>query len=244
MTHKHIPVPVGGHVQLRHCAKCNCNEMKPVSAFSEEGLGGLTEHGMDFRCPQCNFEVEIPQTSSLFVGALIAVFWVAVGVWQFVEGPLWYATTYEFILQSSWDLLIMDALYLLFTLAVIGLSGWTCWHFLLQPLNLLRLHPVTGENRPWSHDEQFANSKRRRRRLLEFLFWPALFFGALLGVYWALDFTGFDIRDNDLVKYGAAAVVFTGAAITVRSLKLNAAMIFLGVVFWFAVVIGMVFYLG
>lgn len=216
-----------------------------VQISGDDSPGG-TEKGQMFTCPDCATEVQIRDIGALFVGGVISAFWLAVGYYAFIKGPLWYFRHWEYMFDDGFrvSFLLMDGFVLLLSLGAIVLSGWVSWTFLLSPLRDRALNPVVGENRKRSTNETVEIQTSRRQALMAFFVYPLAIWIPLLGVIYSLDLMNVDMRGNGIGKnalvFGLLALIYYLA----RRIGSRAYYAFIGMAFWLAVIVGLIFTIG
>ncbi len=234
-------MPEDGHIQFRKCAVCGCQEMKPTSSFKGTTIGSAGEQGLVYDCPECGKQVKISDSSALVTGVFYSLFWGAVGLWAFHSGPYWYLIHLGYFSADNLSFLLFDIVAILFYLAVIGFSGWIIWTFLIGPVKTLAQHPVTKENRMQSHAEVEDVQKSRRSALVSFFLYPLFLWAVLLGVFWALDAAGFDLRENEFIAYTGFGVMLAIGGMVAKRTGLNFTLAFFGMILWLAILITAIF---
>ncbi len=242
---EHTPVPSDAHTQFRRCAACGSGKMAPVSSFTGTGQTVGTEQGFDFKCPDCDAEVQIRDTGALFVGSVISAFWLAVGYWALNSGILWYVRHWE-VLWTEFRLsfFLMDIGLMLLSFGVILLSAWTIWTFLAGPLLKRVRNPAVGENRARTSAEAKDASKDRRDGLLSFFVYSLAAWLPLLAAIWLLDVFGIDVRGNGFFKNVLLFGLLGGIYYLARKIGTRAYFIFFGMIFWLALVVLAIFTFG
>ncbi len=232
----------GGHIKFRKCAACGAREMRPNAAFVGEGLGGATEHGLNYTCPNCKTQVKIWDLGAFFMGSIYSLFWGAAGAWVFHQGPLWYMRHLSYF-SNDYKLwyLPLDIGTILLSLAIVAFSSWIIWTYLLFPLKILLQHPVTGENRDKTRQERVDVSTNLRSALASFFLYSLLMWIPLIGVFWGLDIIGIDVQDNEFVKYTSIAVLLGLVVTAGKHLGVNVIYAFVGMVFWLAIFVAIIF---
>ncbi len=238
-THKSLPA--GGHVQYRKCAACGATDMAPISAFAGTGTGGASETGLEYKCGTCGSEVKIADTGAFFMGGVYSLFWGAVSYWAFTQGILWYIRHPGYFSDYRLSFLPLDLATIGLALGVIALTGWLFWTFLLGPLKALLAHPVTTESRAKTPEETAEVGRSRRSALLSFFVYPLFLWVPFLGIVWALDAMGVNLRDNEFMTYGGGGIVLALLAVLGKRFGANALYAFIGMVFWLAVFVTVIF---
>ncbi len=234
-----------GHKVLRRCAACGSADMAPEAAFDGTTIGSSHEHGLDYRCPACGAQAQIPDSGTIFMGGVYTLFWGAIGVWALWSGPLWYLRHIGYF-TSEFDLplMVFDAFFIVFTLAVAAFAAWFIWLVLVKPARTLMRHPVTGETGEKSPADEAASSATRRGALLSLFVYPAVLWVPLIATIWVLDQAGVDVRANDFAAYAALAILLAAAAALAKWLNARTDLMIVGMVLWLAGFVGLVFWWG
>lgn len=235
-----MAAPGGGHVRLRKCAGCGERAMAPEARFEGEGFMRITDRGEIYACPACGHRAPLRDVDAVVIGWLLALFWAAVGWWAFTQGPLWYATHFEFLYAQglSWFVL-MDVGALLFYGLLVFISLWMIWRDALRPVLIRIGHPVAGENRSQTLAEQSADKQSRRQAVLSFFVYSLLAWAPLIGLLLLLDLVGVNLHGEGFKFAAGGLVVAVMAGAGVRR-----PLIFFGMLFWLAMLIGLIFLLG
>jgi len=238
-------LPEGAQFAFRKCARCGNREMAPEAAFAKSGFAFAVEQGLVYACPQCGASAKILNAGGLFMGAVYSLFWGAAGLWAFVDGPLWYARHISYFSSDNVaSYILLDVGVIVFSIAVMALSGWVIWSFLLSPLTTRLSHPVTGENRSKTDQETARAGRGRRNALLSLFVYPLALWVPLLVLLWVLDASGVDLHENKFVAYVGFGAVLGLAAPVGRALGANVAFTLVGMVIWLAVMVGVIFTFG
>ncbi|PLX45319.1 MAG: hypothetical protein C0605_01145 [Hyphomicrobiales bacterium] len=229
-----------GHVLFRKCAACGSSDMAPETDFADSGAAGITDRGQIYLCPDCGARAPIRQPEAVFAGAVLSLFWAAIGYWAFTQGPLWYGRHFPIFIDKGFDLyLLMDAGALLFYTLLLALSGWMIWQDLVQPV-LIRLgHPASRESRTLTPGEQAHRRGSRRGAVLDFFVYSLLAWAPLIGLMLLLEWFGVDLH-GEAGQFIMMALAF-GGIMTLGRLR---PLIFFGMVLWLAVFVAIVFWAG
>ncbi len=214
--------------------------MAPETRFAGDGAMRVTDRGIIYDCPDCGAKAPIRDGSAVFLGGIMALFWGAIGYWAFSQGPLWYGRHFDILLDQGFDLyLLMDAGVLLFYLLLVAVSVWMIWQDLLQPLLIRAGHPLSHENRAQTEEEKLDDFRGRRDAFLNFFVYSLLMWAPLIGLFLILDWLGFDLHGEtgQIISMVLAFGVMT-------MLGWRKPLIFFGMAFWLAVIVGFVFWLG
>ncbi len=236
------PLPAGGHLKFRKCANCGSLDMTPDMSFHGTGLDGATDHGLNYKCPNCHKEIQIKDSGALFMGAMYSLFWGAVAYWVFLKGPYWYIKHASIILDNDFVLsyFLADVFVVLLSLAIIFFSTWIVWTFLLGPLTVLLQYPITHENRERSEKERSLKKSTRTKALVSFFILPLALWFVLIAIIWGLDFAGIDVREG-FVKYVAIIGLLGFIGLLSKRIGANAIYAFVGMAFWLAIFLFVVF---
>ena len=241
-SYEFLDISDDAHMRFRKCAACGHQRMKPIAAFAGDTMGTSSETGLAYACPDCEAEVMIPDSGGVFMGLIYSLFWGAVALFVFWQGPLWYIRHWSYMsADDGIGYLLIDFLIILLGLAVIGFCIWVIWLFLLRPLKTLILHPVTGENRTQSVEETAAAGTSRRNWLISLLVLPLLAWVPLLGILWGLDAVGLDLHDNKLPGYAALGAVLVLVAMAGKRFGSKPALTMIGMVLWLGVIVAAIF---
>jgi hypothetical protein len=220
--------------------------MEASANFDGDAMLGGSEKGQVFTCPDCQTEVLIRNNGALFVGAVISAFWLAVGYWTYLKGPSWYYRHWEFVIDDPINItfFLMDMGVILLSVGTMALSAWVLWTFLLAPLRTRWRNPVVGETRELSTEEKSNVKLSRRRALLAFFVYPLAIWIPLLGLIYMFDMMDIDMRSNGVGKnalvFGLLAFIYYLA----RRIGIRAYYAFIGMIFWLAVIVAVIFIFG
>ena len=233
------------HMDFRRCRSCGCEEMRAETTFRSTGLTASTDNGLNYECPQCGAQVRIRNGASIFLGAVISLFWGAVGIWAFWSGPLWYIQHFSYHSEGyGFPLLLIDIVFFLLGLGVFALGMWTVWSFFVAPMLVFLRHPVVGQNRSLTTSEITTRTRARRDMLLSLLAYPMVLWAFLIGILWTLDAVGLNAADNAAVKTALVGGLLGGVYLLARRIGVNAFFMFVGMVIWLVVFVAVVFTLG
>lgn len=234
-------LPEDAHMEYRRCKACGNNEMAPKASFAADGLTGTTEHGLQYKCPECGAEVKISDSGAIFMGAVYSLFWGAVGLWAFYEGPLWYLGNLSYFKTDDIVFMVMDIGVVLFTSAVAAFSVWIIWTFLLKPVKIMLQHPVTSQNRERTQEENAGVTGNRRSALLSLFVYPLFIWVPVLALFWVVDAVGINIRDNEFIAYGTFGLVIAAAYPVGKRLGANPYYTFIGMALWMGAFVALIF---
>ncbi len=234
-----------GHIEFRRCAKCGSSQMTPVSEYSDSGWG-MRDSGLEYKCPQCDHNVNIRAGDSIASGAFYAIITGLIGWWAFLQGPYWYATNLSYFTASYYEasFIILDLLAFTFYSLLSAYGVWMIWRELVSPLLTRMRYRVVGENREKQEAEIASEAKSRRVRITSFFLFPFIVYIPLFGGIYVLDLLGFDVRENELFKFVGIAFIFAAAMALARKFKVEFGLVFFGMVFWMAATISIIFWLG
>ncbi|MFT5004655.1 MAG: hypothetical protein ACI8YI_000261 [Paracoccaceae bacterium] len=220
--------------------------MVASSLLSGVGSPGGTKKGQLFNCRDCDTKVLIRDKGALFLGAVISAFWLIAAYFALIKGPLWYYRDWEHLVSSGSNssFLLLDGLFALLSLGLIGLSLWVFWAFLLSPLRDRSLNPVIGENRARSFAEATDIRANRRQAMLAFFVYPLVIWVPLLALLYSMDMMNIDMRGNGIGKnalvFGLLALIYYLA----RRIGIRAHYALIGMAFWLVVFVSVVFIFG
>jgi hypothetical protein len=216
--------------------------MEPVSRFAGRDLGFSADRGLNYLCANCGSRTKIWDRGALFMGSIYSLFWSAVGVWAFLQGPYWYLRHISYFggdYQLSF--LVLDVGIILLSLATLAFSGWVLWTCLFSRLHVLVQYPVTSESRRKTREERVAEGEILRGALLSIFVYPILLWIPLLGLFWVFDAVGFDIQGNDFAKYAGIAIVLGLAVSLANRYGVSMVYSFVGMVLWLAIFVTVIF---